>query len=100
MPESLRRAVGPLSSGSVVNGSQKSGMSKFGILAPKKPGGVTPTTVNEWPFRSNAAPTTDGSDPYFACQMRKLITATEGAPSQIVAIAEQPGRSKRKCRKF
>ena len=46
----LRREVPPAISGSVVSGSQKSGIPEAAILAPKKPGGVTPRMVKEWPL--------------------------------------------------
>jgi hypothetical protein len=77
----MRRAVAPLTSGSVVSGSQKSGIPPPSTFTPKKPGGAIPIIVNGWPLIWYAAPATDGSDPYFPCQVWKLITATGGAPS-------------------
>src|SRR5215472_9795369 len=89
-------------SGSVVNGSQKSGMSAAAIFAPTKPGGAIPIIVNGWPLNWYVAPTIEGSEPYFPCQAWKLNTATGGAPSQSSASvkkrprhAEMPNVSKK-----
>src|SRR5499427_5793428 len=98
----FRREVAPATSGSVVNGSQKSSISELASFAPKKPGGAMPIIVNGWPLKWYVAPTADGSDPYFPCQAWKLSTATGGAPSRSSASvkkrprqAEMPNVSKK-----
>ena len=90
-PIFLSRAVGPLTRGSVVNGSQKSGISPPSTFAPKKLGGAIPIIVNGLPLIWYVAPTTNGSDPYFPCQVWKLITATGGALSwSSASVSRRP----------
>src|SRR5262252_2284413 len=91
----FRREVAPATSGSVVNGSQKSSISELASFAPKKPGGAMPIIVNGWPLKWYVAPITDGSDPYFPCQAWKLNTATGGAPSRSSASVNRRPRQAR-----
>ena len=49
----------PVMSGSCCSGTHMSGGSARSV-SPKKPGGVTPATVNAWPSMTSVAPTIDG----------------------------------------
>ena len=64
--------------GSCCTGIQISGGS-LRKVSPKKPGGVTPITVNGCPSTTKLEPTTEGSAPYSACQVWWLMMATGGA---------------------
>ena len=55
-------AVSPAISGSWCSGIHRSGGSPRSV-SPKKPGPVTPMTVNGWPSRTSVAPTIFGSAP-------------------------------------
>ena len=56
----------PAISGSCCSGTHRSGGSARSV-SPKKPGGVTPATVNAWPSMTSVEPTIEVSPPYTPC---------------------------------